>query len=69
MGCQNLKFTILLHWLKNCPQIKEIDENLLILDPYSVEFRYPGEKANTEDAKTAISALETCWLFFSKLLR
>jgi HEPN domain-containing protein len=30
---------------------------VIVLNPYSVEFRYPGEQANSKDAKMAVKAV------------
>lgn len=32
---------------------------LLLLNPYAVEFRYPGEGATDEEAREAVKAVKT----------
>ena len=39
------------------PAFDLITEWLLLLNPYAVEFRYPGEEANVEEAHEAVAAM------------
>lgn len=39
-----------------------------ILNPYSVQFRYPGEEAHMNEAKQAVKAMKAIRTIFSKLL-
>ncbi len=48
-----------------CRQAMSVDDNSTIiaeqahlLDPYAVEFRYPGASANSEDAREAVAAMK-----------
>jgi HEPN domain-containing protein len=39
------------------PDLKSVEEELDLLSRYAVSFRYPGETAEQEEAKAAISAM------------
>jgi len=46
-----------------------ISDLVLSLNPYSVEFRYPGEEATRQDAKHAISVAKEIRGFFLEKLK
>lgn len=41
------------------PTFDLITDLLLLLNPYAVEFRYPGEEATVEEAREAVKAMKT----------
>jgi HEPN domain-containing protein len=45
-----------------------IDDLLDLLNPYSVEFRYPGEETTVEEAKAAVRAMKKVRRFVQGLL-
>jgi len=51
------------------PTFEFITDLVIALNPYSVEFRYPGEQANAKDAKTAFKAIQEIRDFMSRKLR
>lgn len=60
--------------LKNLCVTREGDFELLTdlvvsLNPYAVEFRYPGERANRHDAKQALLAVKEVREFVCRKLR
>jgi HEPN domain-containing protein len=50
------------------PSFDHIGDLLDLLNPYSVEFRYPGEDATVEEAKAAVEAMKQVRLFVRGLL-
>jgi HEPN domain-containing protein len=50
------------------PGLSMIGDLLDILNPYSVEFRYPGEVATIEEAKTAVITMKKVRRFVRNLL-
>lgn len=44
--------------LKADPEFAVLDSLLLILDPYSVQFRYPGEIVDRRDVRSALGAIK-----------
>jgi HEPN domain-containing protein len=50
--------------LKKEPLLEIYRLDLRILNPFSVQFRYPGEGATLEDAKQAIKAMRRARKFF-----
>jgi len=40
------------------PAVDLITDPLLLLNPYAVEFRYPGEEATIEEAREAVAAMK-----------
>jgi HEPN domain-containing protein len=45
------------------PSIDLITDSLLALNPYAVEFRYPGEEAAVEEAHEAVATMKTARRF------
>ena len=41
------------------PAFDLITDLLLLLNPYAVEFRYPGEEATAEETREAVKAIKT----------
>jgi hypothetical protein len=50
------------------PTFDLIGDLLDRLNPYSVEFRYPGEETTTEEAKAAVKAMKEVRRFVRRLL-
>jgi HEPN domain-containing protein len=50
------------------PAFDLIGDLLDHLNPYSVEFRYPGEEATVDEAKAAVKAMKTARRFVRELL-
>lgn len=50
--------------LKKEPLLEIYRTDLRILNPFSVQFRYPGEGATLEDAKQALKAMKRVRKFF-----
>ncbi len=48
---------------------KSISEQLNVLDAYAVNFRYPGESAEMDDAQHALSAMKGARKFICEKLR
>ena len=44
--------------LKQETDFEFVSDLVISLNPYSVEFRYPGEQATKRDAKTALAAIK-----------
>jgi len=45
------------------PTFDLITDLLLRLNPYAVEFRYPGEEATVAEAREAVTAMKTVCCF------
>jgi HEPN domain-containing protein len=54
--------------LSVAPSFAMIDDLLDLLNPYSVEFRYPGEETTVEEAKAAVRAMKKVRRFVQGLL-
>jgi HEPN domain-containing protein len=51
------------------PTLDLITDLLLYLNPYAVEFRYPGEEATIEEAREAVAAMKKVRRFMRNKLR
>ncbi len=40
------------------PDVRLFEEQILLLDPYGVDIRYPGMRATDEEAKQAVKAMK-----------
>jgi hypothetical protein len=45
------------------PDLKELSDDLEWLSEFAVEFRYPGEEAVEEDAKSALAIMDRALTF------
>ena len=52
--------------VKQHPDFEFISDLVIALNPYSVEFRYPGEQATARDAKSALFASKEIREFLRK---
>ncbi len=50
------------------PELEEYRESLIILTPFSVEYRYPGVDATVEDAKECIEIIRALRKRFREIL-
>ncbi|HLC17001.1 MAG TPA: HEPN domain-containing protein [Thermodesulfovibrionia bacterium] len=54
--------------LPDVPELELHKELLSYLNPFAVDFRYPGESATKEDARSAIQAMKKLRLILIKIL-
>jgi HEPN domain-containing protein len=50
--------------IKEDPLIDAVRSDLRILNPFSVQFRYPGESASIDDAQLALKTMRSLRLIF-----